>query len=151
MKDDFKSFFFKAQKRFPHFVWKTKKGGVGKKRNRLAGAGDPGSGDAGRPCTPFWAVEILPCQCLLPATSVFVQCAIKKKVGAGGWGWGIRGGGGRREKGGGLGEESRKEVVSLSGVELSGTSFSFLLFFFFLLLGKTEGGKHLKKKVSIVS
>lgn len=45
-----------------------------------------------------------------------------------------------------MGEESRKEVVSLSGVELSGTSFSFLLFFFFLLLGKTEGGKHLKKK-----
>lgn len=35
--------------------------------------------------------------------------------------------------------------MSLSGVELSGTSFSFL-FFFFLLLGKTEGGKHFFKK-----
>lgn len=66
-----KAFFKKLRNDFLTSFGRQKKGGVGKKRNRSAGAGDPGSGDAGRPCTPFWAVEILPCQCLLPATSVF--------------------------------------------------------------------------------
>lgn len=46
--------------------------------------------------------------------------------------------------GGGLGEESRKEVVSLSGVELSGTSFSFLLFF--SIAWQDRGRETLKKK-----
>lgn len=95
------------------------------------GPGDPGVGNARLTLSSsLLGRRHYCCQRLLPATSVFVQCKIKKKVG----GWG------RRQKGGGLGEEGRKEVVSLSGVELSGTSFSFL--FFFLLLGKTEGGKH---------
>jgi hypothetical protein len=54
---------------------------------------------------------------------------LKKKKKKEGSGRGGEGRGGRRQKGGGSGEESRKEVVSLSGVELSGTSFSFLFFF----------------------
>lgn len=44
----------KAQKWFPDFFWKTKKIGVEKKaESSSVGAGDPGGGDAGRPCTPF--------------------------------------------------------------------------------------------------
>lgn len=85
--------------------------------------GDPGAGNARLTLSSsLLGRRHYCCQRLLPATSVFVQCKIKKKKKVGGWG--------RRQKGGGLGEEGRKEVVSLSGVELSGTSFSFLFFFF---------------------
>lgn len=62
------------------------------------------------PARPCGLLRYYPCQCLLPATSVFVQCAIKKKkLGRGGLGW-RREEGERRGLGGGKQEGSCEPV-----------------------------------------
>lgn len=56
------------------------------------------------PARPSEPRRYYPCQCLLQATSVFVQCAIKKKKKS--WGGGGEEGGGRKE---GEGEREGRE------------------------------------------